>query len=155
MAKTNAVRIIESARIPFTLSHYEVDESDLSATNVAQKIGVDVESVFKTLIANGDKTGICVFCIPGNEELNLKKAAKCSGNKSIEMIKVKDILEITGYIRGGCSPIGMKKSYPTYIDETAQVFEEIFISAGVRGTQICLEPTLLANLISAEFADLI
>lgn len=147
--------MLESAKISFTLSHYEVDETDLSALTVAEKIGVEIETVFKTLVGRGDKSGIVVFCIPGNSELNLKKGATASGNKNIEMIKMKELLPITGYIRGGCSPIGMKKLFPTYIDETAQLFEQVFISAGVRGTQIRINPNVLADLINAEFADLI
>ncbi|MDP2302843.1 MAG: Cys-tRNA(Pro) deacylase [Ignavibacteria bacterium] len=155
MSKTNAIRMLESAKINFTLSHYEVDENDLSALTVAEKIGVEIESVFKTLVGRGDKSGIVVFCITGNSELNLKKGATASGNKSIEMIKMKELLPISGYIRGGCSPIGMKKLFTTYIDETAKLFDQIFISAGVRGTQIRICPNELADLINAEFADLI
>jgi Cys-tRNA(Pro)/Cys-tRNA(Cys) deacylase len=147
--------MLESAKINFTLSHYEVDENDLSALTVAEKIGVEIESVFKTLVGRGDKSGIVVFCITGNSELNLKKGATASGNKSIEMIKMKELLPISGYIRGGCSPIGMKKLFTTYIDETAKLFDQIFISAGVRGTQIRICPNELADLINAEFADLI
>ncbi len=133
MAKTNAVRILDSHNINYSLHTYDVDEADLSGTTVAHKIGVEAESVFKTLVAEGDKTGPLVFCIPTTEELNLKKAALVSGNKKIELIKVKDLLSLTGYIRGGCSPVGMKKKFPTFIDETAQLFEEIYISSGMRG----------------------
>lgn len=155
MAKTNAVRILDSNNISYTLHTYDVDENDLSGITVAAKIGADTDSVFKTLVASGDKNSISVFCIPVSEELNLKKAAMVSGNKKIELVKVKDLLNLTGYIRGGCSPIGMKKRFPIFIDETAQLFDEIYISAGVRGMQIKLSPLLLAGIIYARFCDLI
>ena len=154
MSKTNAVRILESLKIPHSTTSYEVNEDDLSAITVAESIGAEKEQVFKTLIARGDKTGITVFIIPGNEELNLKKAASASGNKSVEMIKQKEILPLTGYIKGGCSPIGMKKLYPTFIDETAQLFDTIFVSAGVRGTQIKLSPVDLLKVINGTYAPL-
>ncbi|MGQ9797916.1 MAG: Cys-tRNA(Pro) deacylase [Ignavibacterium sp.] len=155
MNKTNAIRILESYKINFELVEYEVDENDLSGETVARKIGVNYAEVFKTLVAKGDKSGYCVFCIPVNFELNLKKAAKASDNKSVELIKVKELFPLTGYIRGGCSPIEMKKQFPTFIDETAQLFEKIFVSAGVRGMQIHINPDDLKKLISAEYADLI
>ncbi|MEJ5262765.1 MAG: Cys-tRNA(Pro) deacylase [Ignavibacterium sp.] len=155
MNKTNAIRILESHKINFEIAEYSVDEDDLSGETVAEKIGASHEEVFKTLVAKGDKIGYCVFCIPVNFELNLKKAAKASNNKSVELIKVKDLFPLTGYIRGGCSPIGMKKLFPTYIDETAQLFDKIYVSAGVRGMQIHINPVDLKNLISGEFADLI
>ena len=131
--KTNAVRLLEASNIKHSVLTYEVDESDLSGITVANKIGVDPEKVFKTLVTRGEKTGINVFCIPVIEELNLKKAASVCGDKKIEMIKEKELLPLTGYVKGGCSPIGMKKHYPTFIDETAQLFDEISISAGLRG----------------------
>jgi Cys-tRNA(Pro)/Cys-tRNA(Cys) deacylase len=155
MSKTNAVRILESKGITFSTATYIVDENNLDAVTVAEEIGAETESVFKTLVTRGDKNGINVFCIPANMELNLKKAAVVSGNKKIEMIKVKEITDITGYIRGGCSPIGMKKDYPTYIDETAQIFDEIYLSAGVRGMQIKVSPLALAEVIKAKFFDII
>jgi len=155
MSKTNAIRILEANNIPHTTQTYEVDENDLSGTTVANKINAKQETVFKTLVAAGDKNGINVFCIPVTEELNLKKAAAVSGNKSIEMVKVKDLLNLTGYIRGGCSPIGMKKNYPTYIEETAQLFESIYVSAGVRGMQVCINPEDLKNAVNAVFSDLL
>lgn len=155
MSKTNAVRILEAAKIAHQAFEYEVNEDELDAVSVAQKINAEHEQVFKTLIARNDKNENFVFCIPGNCELDLKKAAKASGNKKIEMIKVKEILPLTGYIRGGCSPIGMKKLFPTFIDETAQLFDEIYISAGIRGMQVKLSPAELKNLITAEFADLV
>ena len=153
--KTNAVRLLESERIPHSILTYVVDESDLSGITVAIKIGAEPEKVFKTLVTRGEKTGINVFCIPVTEELNLKKAAAVCGDKKIEMIKEKELLPLTGYIKGGCSPIGMKKHYPTFIDETAQLFDEISISAGIRGMQIMIKPDDLAKIVDGIFADLI
>ena len=153
--KTNAVRLLEADNIPHSTVTYDVDESDLSGTTVANKIGVEPERVFKTLVTRGEKTGINVFCIPVTEELNLKKAALVCGDKKIEMIKEKELLPLTGYIKGGCSPIGMKKHYPTFIDETAQLFDEISISAGVRGMQIMINTEDLAKIVENNFADLI
>lgn len=155
MKKTNAVRILESAGISFSLHEYEVDENDLTGETVANKINAEQDSVFKTLVAVGDKNSHFVFCILVSAELNLKKAAVASGNKKIELIKLKELLPLTGYIRGGCSPIGMKKKFPTFIDETAQIFDKIYISAGVRGMQISLSPNNLISIIDAEIADLI
>jgi len=155
MSKTNAIRIIESYKIDFETYNYKVDENDLSGITVAEKIKAEPESVFKTLVCDGDKTGNIVFCIPVTEELNLKKAASASGNKKVEMIKMKDLFSLTGYLRGGCSPIGMKKLFRTYIDETAQLFDKIFISAGVRGTQIKINPADLLKIINGICADLI
>lgn len=155
MKKTNAVRILESNNIPFELFEYEFNEDEIDAVNVANKINAHPETVFKTLVAIGDKTGHVVFVIPGNAELNLKKAAKVSGNKNVEMIKAKDLLTVTGYIRGGCSPIGMTKKYPTYLEETSQIFYQIYASAGVRGKQMKLSPIDLAKITESEFADLI
>lgn len=134
---------------------YEVDEDDLTGQSVAYKVGADPNTVFKTLVCIGDKTSHIVFCIPVTEELNLKKAAKASGNKKVEMIKLKDLLPLTGYIRGGCSPVGMKKLFPTYIDETAQLFDNIYISAGIRGTQMKLNPDDLIKLVNGIYVDLI
>ncbi len=155
MKKTNAIRLLELNNIPFRFSEYEFDEDKLDAVSVAEKIGADPEQVFKTLVAVGNDNNNYVFVIPGNYELDLKKAAVAADVKKIEMIKVKDILNITGYIRGGCSPIGMKKQFPTFIDETAQIFEKIYISAGVRGMQVFISPVELAKLINADFCDLI
>jgi len=155
MSKTNAIRILESHKIKFEAVSYEVDETDLSGETVALKVGVNPETVFKTLVCIGDKNGYAVFCIPVTQELNLKKAAKVSGNKKVEMIKLKDLFPLTGYVRGGCSPIGMKKLYPTYIDETAQLFDNIYLSAGIRGTQVKTNPDALLNVIAAQYADLI
>lgn len=155
MSKTNAIRILESHKIKFETVSYEVDADDLNGETVANKVGAEPDTVFKTLVCVGDKTGYVVFCIPVTQELNLKKAAAVSGNKKIEMIKLKELLPLTGYIRGGCSPIGMKKQFPTYIDETAQLFENIFVSAGVRGMQMKLNSSDLLKLVDGVYADLI
>ena len=155
MSKTNAIRILEAHKIKFETVSYEVDENDLTGKTVANKIGADPETVFKTLVCIGDKTGHVVFCIPVTTELNLKKAAGASGNKKVEMIKLKDLFPLTGYIRGGCSPVGMKKLFSTYIDETAQLFDNIYVSAGVRGTQMKLNPNDLLQVITVDYADLI
>jgi Cys-tRNA(Pro)/Cys-tRNA(Cys) deacylase len=155
MQKTNAVRILENLKIDFSLVEYLSNENELDALSVARKINEEPESVFKTLVAKGNDKEHYVFCIPGNIELNLKKAALACGNKSVELIKVKELLPLTGYMRGGCSPIGMKKTFKTYIDETALLFDEIFVSAGIRGQQIKLNPHDLLKCISAKFADLI
>ena len=154
-AKTNAVRLVEQAGIPCREAFYEFDESDLSGNHAAQAIGKPAEEVFKTLVAKGERTGINVFCIPVCFELNLKKAAKAAGDKNMELVPVKELLGLTGYIRGGCSPVGMKKKYPTYFDETCQLFDEIAVSAGERGHQMILPPEGLAQLVGAEFVDII
>ena len=152
--KTNAVRLVEQAGIPCREQFYEFDESDLSGTHAAQAIGMPAEQVFKTLVARGEKTGINVFCIPVCCELNLKKAAKAAGDKNMELVAVKELLGLTGYIRGGCSPVGMKKKYPTFLDETCVLWEEIAVSAGARGHQMILPPEKLAELVSAKLVDL-
>lgn len=154
MKKTNALRILDQHRIAHETIEYEVDESDLSATTVAQKLGQNVEQVFKTLVLRGDKTGVFVCVIPGNFDVDLKKAATVSGNKSCEMIAMKELLPLTGYIRGGCTPIAMKKNYPTYIDESCILFDFIFISAGIRGMQIKINPADLIELVEMRTADL-
>ena len=153
--KTNAVRILESNKIPHETLEYQFNEDEIDAVSVAHKIGADPETVFKTLVARNEKNEIKVFVIPGNFELNLKKAAAVSSSKKIEMIKVKELQPLTGYIRGGCSPIGMKKLYPTFIDETAQLNEKISVSAGIRGMQILISPDDLLNVVDAVFVDLI
>lgn len=155
MSKTNAVRILESKAVPFSLLNYEVSEDELDALSVAKKTGLDPDSVFKTLVARNEANSLLVFVIPGSCELDLKKAAKASRSKRIEMVKVKELFELTGYIRGGCSPVGMKKNFPVFIDETSQLFENISISAGVRGTQIIINPGDLINTIAATSAELI
>ncbi len=153
--KTNAVRLLEANNIIHSIVIYEVDKNDLSGITVANKIDVEPERVFKTLVTRGEKTGINVFCIPVTGELNLKKAASACGDKKIEMIKEKELLPLTGYIKGGCSPIGMKKHYPTFIDETAQLFDEISVSAGIRGMQIMIKPDDLIKIVEGNFSDLI
>ncbi|GAB1441220.1 Cys-tRNA(Pro) deacylase [Ignavibacteriales bacterium] len=155
MSKTNAVRILESRKLLFELINYEVSEDELDAVSVAKKVGMDPDTVFKTLVSRNESNKIFVFVIPGSCELNLKKAAKLSTSKSIEMIKVKELFDLTGYIRGGCSPIGMKKDYPVFIDETALIFDKISISAGVRGTQIVISPLDLISTVNATTGDLI
>lgn len=154
MQKTNVMRMLDKAKVTYTVKEYTVDESDLSGIHVAECVGMDKDMVFKTLVAKGDKTGFCVFCIPCAEELDLKKAAKVSGNKRVELIPLKDLLPATGYIRGGCSPIGMKKQFPTYINETAILFDEIAISGGMRGVQVILSPDTLTDFIGASYKDL-
>lgn len=153
--KTNAVRILESHSIPHSTIEYQFNEDEIDAVSVAMKINAELETVFKTLVARNEKNEILVFVIPGNYELNLKKAAKAAHCKNVEMIKVKEIQSLTGYIRGGCSPIGMKKIYPTFIDETAQLYDQIYISAGARGMQLKISPDNLISLINARFEDLI
>jgi len=155
MSKTNAVRILESRKLIFELIDYEVSEDALDAVSVANKVGMDPDMVFKTLVSRNESNKIFVFVIPGSCELNLKKAAKLSASKNIEMIKVKELFDLTGYIMGGCSPIGMKKDYPVFIDETALIFDRISISAGVRGTQIILSPVDLISTVDATTGDLI
>ena len=152
--KTNAMRLLDSAGLEYEMASYDYDESDLSGIHAAAELGVAPEIVFKTLVTRGDGNAFFVFVIPVAESLDLKKAAKSSGNKKIEMIHVKEILDITGYIRGGCSPIGMKKPFPTYIDETAQLYEKIYFSAGKRGVQIILDPEELASVTGGIFTDL-
>ena len=154
MTKTNAMRLIEAVGIPFRTAEYAYDESDLSGVHAAEALGMPVEQVFKTLVARGDRTGPVVFCIPVGDELDLKKAASVSGNKRVEMLHVKELLPLTGYIRGGCSPVGMKKKFPTFMDETAILFEEIAVSAGMRGQQLILAPEALAEYVDAGFFDL-
>ena len=153
--KTNAVRIVQQAGIPCREEFYEFDEKDLNGNHAAEAIGKPAEEVFKTLVARGERTGINVFCIPVCFELDLKKAAKAAGDKNMVMVPVKELLALTGYIRGGCSPVGMKKKYPTFIDETSQLYDEIAVSAGARGHQMLLPPESLAKLVDAEFVDLI
>ena len=154
-AKTNAIRLVEQAGIACREAFYDYDEKDLSGIHAAEAVGLPPEQVFKTLVARGDRSGIQVFCIPVCFELDLKKAAKITGDKKIEMVHVKELLNLTGYIRGGCSPVGMKKKYPTYMDETCQLYDEIAVSAGERGHQMLLPPEDLAQLVGAEFVDLI
>jgi len=155
MTKTNAMRLLDAAKVPYRTAEYDYDESDLSGVHAAQSIGMPEEQVFKTLVTRGDKTGLIVFCIPVAEELDLRKAAAASGNKKVEMVHVKELLGLTGYIRGGCSPIGMKKKYPTYVDETVILHEEIAVSAGQRGVQLILSPADLIAYTDAVESDII
>ena len=154
-SKTNAVRLVQQAGIPCREAFYEYDEKDLNGNHAAAAIGFPPEQVFKTLVVRGQKHGIMVFCIPVCCELDLKKAAKASNDKSIELIAVKDLLPLTGYIRGGCSPVGMKRKYPTYIDEVCLLFDEIAVSAGERGHQMILPPESLVKLVEAKLMDII
>lgn len=152
--KTNAIRLIQQAKLVYREASYEYNESDLSGTHAAEAIGMPPEQVFKTLVARGDRTGINVFCIPVCFELDLKKAAKVSGNKKVELVAVKELLSLTGYIRGGCSPIGMKKHYPTYFDETCILWDEIAVSAGARGHQILMAPDQLIDYVQGTMVDI-
>ena len=152
--KTNVARLLDKAKVAYQLVPYEVDENDLSATHVADQLGENVAQVFKTLVLHGDKSGYFVCVIPGADEVDLKKAAKVSGNKSCEMIPVKELLPLTGYIRGGCSPIGMKKHFPTYVHETCTAFPYIYISAGIRGLQIKIAADDLIKETKAEICSL-
>ncbi len=153
-SKTNALRLVQQANIPCRECFYDYDDHDLSGIHAAQAIGMPPEQVFKTLVARGAKTGIHVFCIPVCCELDLKKAAKAAGDKNMELVAVKELLGLTGYIRGGCSPVGMKKKYPTHLDETAILYDEIAVSAGERGHQMLLPPEALAALVDAELTDI-
>lgn len=153
--KTNVARLLDKAKVTYVLVPYEVDENDLSATHVANQLGENIGQVFKTLVLRGDKSGYFVCVVPGDAEVNLKKAAKVSGNKSCEMIHVKELLPLTGYIRGGCSPIGMKKHFPTYIHQTVNDYDYIYVSAGQRGLQVRLAPADLIREARAEVAELI
>ena len=153
-SKTNAVRLVEQAGISCKEQFYEYQEDDLSGMHAAQALRMPPEQVFKTLVARGPRTGIHVYCIPVCCELDLKKAAKVAGDKSMELVAVKELLPLTGYIRGGCSPVGMKKQYPTFLDETCILYEEIAVSAGERGHQMLLNPEDLAKITNATYADI-
>jgi len=154
MKKTNAARILDGLEIDYKLCEYEVDESDLSAESVAKKVNLPLEQVFKTLVARGDKTGVLLACIPGGMELDLKAIAEISGNKKVEMVPLKEVQPLTGYIRGGVSPIGTKKHFPLYLDERAVKFPFISISAGIRGCQIFIEPGNLLKVLQAKTGSL-
>lgn len=153
--KTNAVRRVEQAKIPCREVLYEYDPDDLNGLHAAEAVKLPPEQVYKTLVAKGSRTGINVFCIPVCHELDLKKAAKVAGDKDMALIPVKDLLGLTGYIRGGCSPVGMKKAYPTYFEESCQLFDEISVSAGERGHQMILDPICLVKLVNGILADII
>lgn len=154
MQKTNAVRMLDSRKIPYELAEYEVDEEDLSTVSLARKIGQDPAQIFKTLVLRGDKKGVFVAIVPGDSEIDLKKAARISGNKSAAMVHMKELLPLTGYIRGGCSPLAMKKVYPVYIHETCLLYDHIFVSAGIRGMQISIDPEDLISVCGAEVCDI-
>lgn len=152
--KTNAARLLDRAKIAYELIPYRVDEEHLAATHVAEQLGEDIATVFKTLVLKGDRTGYFVCVVPGDHEVDLKAAAKISANKKADLIPMKELLPVTGYIRGGCSPIGMKKAFPTYIHASASEHPFIYISAGVRGLQLKLAPADLAAYVRAAFAEI-
>ena len=152
--KTNVARLLDKAKIPYELVPYTVDENNLAADHVAEELGEDINQVFKTLVLHGDRSGHFVCVVPGNTEVDLKKAAKAAGAKKAEMIPMKELLPLTGYIRGGCSPIGMKKPFPTFFHQSALDFEVIFVSAGVRGLQLKINPKDLISYVKAAVSDL-
>lgn len=152
--KTNAMRLLETAGIPFETVQYDADESDLSGVHAAEMLNLPPEQMFKTLVAKGEKHPYLVFVIPVAEELDLKKCAAAAKDKRAELIPVKELLPLTGYLRGGCSPIGMKKPFPTYFDETVTLFDRIYVSAGQRGVQLCVDPNALCSFLHASTADL-
>ena len=151
--KTNAARILDQNKITYELKEYLVDESDLSALNIAQNIGLPIEHVYKTLVARGDKTGVIIACIQGDHELHLKKLAALSGNKKVEVVPLKEVQPLTGYIRGGVSPIGLKKHYPVFIDLIIKLQQKISISAGQRGLQLFLSPNDLISVTKAQLGE--
>ena len=153
LEKTNAARLLDKAGVAYKLIPYEFDENDLAAQHVADSLGQDIARVFKTLVLHGDRTGYIVCVVPGDSEVDLKALAKVSGNKTVEMIPMKDLLGVTGYIRGGCSPVGMKKRFPTYFHSTALDFDIIYVSAGVRGLQLEIAPSDLISFVGATVAD--
>lgn len=155
MTKTNVLRLLDAAGVPYRTAEYAFDENDLNGMHAAEGIGMPPEQIFKTLVARGERCGYAVFCIPVCCELDLKKAAKAAGDKKIDLIPVRDLLSVTGYIRGGCSPIGMKKKFPTYPEETAELYEEIGVSAGCRGCQVLLNPGDLIDYVNPIVCDLI
>ena len=154
IAKTNAARLLDAQKVPYELIPYQVDENDLGAQHIAEQLGEDIQQVFKTLVLKGDKTGHFVCVIPGAEEVDLKLAAKVSGNKKCDLIPRKELLPLTGYVRGGCSPIGMKKAFPTYIHTTAQSYDHVYVSAGVRGLQLKIAPQDLVRMSHATVCHL-
>ena len=154
IGKTNAARLLDRAGIPYSLIPYTVDESNLAADHVAAELGEDIRQVFKTLVLHGERAGHFVCVIPGNREVDLKKAARAAGAKKADLIPMKELLPLTGYIRGGCSPIGMKKTFPTFFHSTALDFDTIFVSAGIRGLQIAINPRQLIDFVGAAVVDL-
>ena len=155
MKKTNAARILDKLKINYELKTYNVDLNDLSAIHVAKDAGMNIKTVFKTLVVRSDKNDILMACIPGDDELNLKKLAKASNHKKVEMIHMKELLPLTGYVRGGCSPLGAKKDYPVYIDESALKWDKIAVSAGIRGGQILIDPNDLITAVHATVASIV
>ena len=155
MTKTNAMRLLDAAKIAYDVKEYTVDENDLSGVHIASQIGLPFEQVFKTLTAKGDKTGVLVFCIPVHKEIDLKKAAAVTGNKKVELLHVMDLRATTGYVRGGCSPIGMKKKFPTFIEQSALDFEKITVSAGMKGAQLLLRVDQLVKFIGATLCQIV
>ncbi|MBD5380100.1 MAG: Cys-tRNA(Pro) deacylase [Bacteroides sp.] len=153
--KTNAARLLDKAHINYVLVPYEVDENNLAADHVAEQLGEDIKSVFKTLVLHGDRAGYFVCVVPGDAEVDLKKAAKVAGDKKVDLIPMKELLPLTGYIRGGCSPVGMKKAFPTFFHVTTNDFEKIYVSAGQRGLQFEIAPADLINYCRAKVADII
>lgn len=154
IAKTNAARLLDTLHIPYRMASAPVDASDLSAVTMAARLGVDSATVFKTLVARGDRTGVIMACIPAAAELDLKALAVASGNKHVDMVHLKEVLPLTGYVRGGCSPLAARKDYPVFVDESAILCEEIYISAGQRGVQLCLAPDDLLTAAHAVYARL-
>ncbi len=152
--KTNAARLLDRAKIKYELVPYAVDEEHLAATHVAEQLGEEIECVFKTLVLKGDRSGFLVCVVPGHHEVDLKAAAKVSGNKKVDLIPMKELLSVTGYIRGGCSPIGMKKRYPTFVHQSVEEHPQIYISAGVRGLQLRIAPTDLIAYVGATVAQI-
>ena len=155
LQKTNAARLLDSAGIEYELIPYPVDESNLAAQHIADTLGEDINRVFKTIVLKGERTGYFVCVVPGNTEIDLKKAAKAAGDKKADLIPMKELLPLTGYIRGGCSPIGMKKKFPTFFHSTALSFDTIFVSAGQRGLQFRIAPTDLIHFTGATVTDLV
>ena len=155
MTKTNAMRMLDKAGIKYQAMEYAVDDNDLSGVSIAAKVGLDCSMVFKTIVAKGDKTGPVVMCIPVDKEIDLKKAAKASGNKSLEMVHVKDLLGLTGYIRGGCSPVGMKKKFPTFVDSSCDSLQTMTVSAGIKGCQLLLSRAELVEFVHATVCPLV
>ena len=155
LTKTNAARLLDQARVPYELISYEVDESNLAADHVAQELGEDIRCVFKTLVLHGERSGHFVCVVPGCDEVDLKKAARVSGNKKVDLIAMKELLPVTGYIRGGCSPIGMKKVFPTFFHTTCMDFPFIYVIAGMRGLQLKIAPAQLVQFVGATLADII
>ena len=153
MTKTNAMRQLDAAKIPYEPLTYEVDENDLSGTHIADQLGLPYEQIFKTIVTRGDKTGYLVFCIPCHKEIDLKRAAAATGNKKIEPLAVKELLGVTGYVRGGCSPVGMKKKFPTYFDASAAELEELTVSAGVKGIQLLVAREDILRFVGATLVS--